>query len=153
MTGEIVRPAMEHIQRLCEIEKECFGPNAWSESSIRWSMEDPLQTWLCWQEDGVIYGYITVQIVCGLGYIGNVAVSTEKRRQGIAKALLTALREIAEEQQLEELTLEVRESNLPAIALYGGAGYTEVGRRPKYYETPREGAILMTKFFKGSDVL
>ena len=48
-------------------------------------------------------------------------------------------------QNMAFLTLEVRESNAPARALYAKHGYRDVGRRKNYYEKPREDAILMTK--------
>lgn len=44
------------------------------------------------------------------------------------------------------LTLEVRASNVPAIRLYRGYGYGEVGRRPHYYSRPQEDALLLTKY-------
>ena len=50
-----------------------------------------------------------------------------------------------EANHLAFLTLEVRASNYPAIALYGSRGFRGVGRRKNYYEHPREDAIIMTK--------
>ena len=46
------------------------------------------------------------------------------------------------------MTLEVRESNDPALRLYRKYGFQEVGRRKNYYEKPREDAILMTLFLE-----
>ena len=45
------------------------------------------------------------------------------------------------------LTLEVRESNAPAIALYSRFGFVRVGERKNYYSDPAENALLMTKYF------
>ena len=42
------------------------------------------------------------------------------------------------------LTLEVRESNAAALALYAKCGLREVGRRPRYYKEPQEDALLLT---------
>ena len=81
-------------------------------------------------------------------YISNVAVSPDHRRQGIASTLIEALLRRAEELQLSFVTLEVRESNAPAIALYGRFGFTPVGRRKGYYDAPKEDAILMTRLLK-----
>ena len=67
--------------------------------------------------------------------------------QGIARALLRAFRRFAEENRLAFLTLEVRASNAPAIALYAGEGYREAGRRKNYYRHPMEDAIIMTLEF------
>ena len=46
------------------------------------------------------------------------------------------------------VTLEVRASNAPAIALYEGAGFGRVGVRKNFYTAPIEDAVLMTLFLK-----
>ena len=43
------------------------------------------------------------------------------------------------------LTLEVRASNGPAIALYEKLGFSEIGRRKNYYRNPREDALILRK--------
>ena len=77
-----------------------------------------------------------------------MAVSPEHRRQGIADALIHALLERAALRELSFVTLEVREHNAPAIALYRKHGFSPVGLRKNYYEAPVENAILMTKYLK-----
>ena len=57
------------------------------------------------------------------------------------------------ERKLSFLTLEVRASNDPAIALYEKHGFVEVGRRRGYYEKPKEDAILMTLFFEETEAI
>ena len=81
------------------------------------------------------------------GYITNVAVRPECRRQGIAGKLLQVFLDFAQGNHLAFLTLEVRASNYDAIALYGSRGFRSVGRRKNYYEHPKEDAIIMTKEF------
>ena len=85
------------------------------------------------------------------GYITNVAVSPAHRRKGVAARLLTELRIKAEEKGLSFVTLEVRASNEPAIALYRGAEYVEVGVRRNFYTNPKEDALLMTCFLKETE--
>lgn len=67
------------------------------------------------------------------------------RRKGIAQLLMGKLWEYAEE-FAAFVTLEVRESNLPAISLYEKLGYERVGLRKNFYSSPVENAVLMTKF-------
>ena len=139
------------LDRLEELEHLCFGSGAWSRQSLVYSLEDPLQTWLgCFDEDRLA-GCAAVQCVAGVGYIASVAVDPAYRRRGAGRNLLAAFDELAEREGLEELTLEVRRSNHAAIALYRGAGYAEVGAIRGYYDAPKEDALLMTKFFAGSD--
>ena len=83
------------------------------------------------------------------GYIDNVAVRPDCRRQGIASALLGAFERFAQA-HLAFLTLEVRASNTPAIALYEAHGFVREGVRKNYYTNPREDAVIMTRRFEGN---
>ena len=88
-----------------------------------------------------------VLVVLDEGYITNVAVRPECRRNGIAQKLLQVFLDFAQAHKLAFLTLEVRAANYGAIALYGSRGFRSVGRRKNYYEHPKEDAIIMTKEF------
>ena len=96
------------------------------------------------EQDGRTAGYVGCQTVLDEGYITNVAVSPDFRRQGIARALIAELTAKAGGNKLAFVTLEVRESNAPAIALYTGAGFAPVGKRKDFYSNPTENAVLMT---------
>ena len=87
------------------------------------------------------------------GDIGNVAVAPEYRRQGVADALLDALCARAAALDLAFLTLEVRLSNAPAIALYRKHGFQTVGQRRNYYQKPDEDALLMTWFRREAETI
>jgi len=97
-------------------------------------------------DDGIVLGYVGLMFVLDEGYISNVAVAPEERRQGVADALISALVDRTRN-KLAFLTLEVRESNAAAISLYKKHGFEIVGNRKNYYERPRESALLMTLFF------
>ena len=99
------------------------------------------------EADGSVVGYAGLLVVLDEGYITNVAVRPESRRAGVASALLDVFVSFAEGNRLAFLTLEVRASNYGAIALYGSRGFRGVGRRPNYYEHPKEDAIIMTREF------
>jgi ribosomal-protein-alanine N-acetyltransferase len=87
--------------------------------------------------DGVLAGFLVWRRIAPDEIeILNLAVATSFRRQGIAKALLSAVPQAG-------IFLEVRASNLPARALYRSAGFTEIGIRKAYYQNPAEGAIVM----------
>lgn len=133
----------ENAADIEKIEKACFS-TPWSRESILESLANPASKFYIAQLDGNTAGYIGLQIFSGEGYITNVAVLPEYRRRGIAKALL----ERALENEAEFITLEVRESNSPAIELYKKLGFERVGLRPKFYRAPEENAVLMTKYFE-----
>ena len=100
------------------------------------------------ERGGQAVGYVGCQTVLDEGYITNVAVSPDCRRQGIARALIAKLTDEARAAGLAFVTLEVRASNAPAIALYEGAGFGRVGVRKNFYTAPTEDAVLMTLFLK-----
>ena len=75
----------------------------------------------------------------------NIAVDPRYRRQGIAQMLVEALVEQLKKAESRCLTLEVRISNAPAIALYEKLGFEQVGKRPNYYRNPKEDALILRK--------
>lgn len=143
---QLIRLTEEHIPQMVQLEKICFSL-PWNADMIRSELENPSCLYLAAVDGDILVGYIGVQTVLDEGYINNVAVRPEYRRRGIASALISLLIEQAREIGLAFLTLEVRESNSPAIAVYEKLGFAPVGRRKNYYEKPREDAVLMTIFF------
>ena len=141
----IVAMAERHLAALAEIEKACFHA-PWSESMLREELGKGI--FLVAERDGQVDGYVGCQTVLDEGYITNVAVSPDARRQGIARALIAKLTDEARAAGLAFVTLEVRASNAPAIALYEGAGFGRVGVRKNFYTAPTEDAVLMTLFLK-----
>lgn len=79
----------------------------------------------------------------------DICVAPNYQGQGIAKQLLNAFIEHGEQRQAENLFLEVRESNTPAIGLYENAGFSHMSVRKNYYPTAtgNEDAILMGMSF------
>ena len=136
----------EHIPQIAALERACFS-RPWSEESLRGELwNDAAVVIVAEGEDGTVIGYAGLQTVLDEGYINNVAVDERFRRQGVADELIAAFVRFGQA-RLAFLTLEVRASNGPAIALYAKHGFEEVGRRKNYYEDPREDAVLMTVYF------
>ena len=75
----------------------------------------------------------------------NIVVAPDARRMGIGRQLLEALLAAARETRSQAVTLEVRESNTPARALYDNFEFKPVGRRKSYYLNPVEDAILYSR--------
>ena len=142
--------AERHIAAIAAIEQDCFH-DPWTENGLREELELENNLFLAAVEEDAVVGYVGCQTVLDEGYITNVAVSPAHRRKGVAARLLTELRIKAEKKGLSFVTLEVRASNEPAIALYRGAGYVEVGVRRNFYTNPKEDALLMTCFLKETE--
>lgn len=132
-------------ESVAEIEKACFS-QPWSKASIEESMNGN-NTFIGVKIENRLIGYVSVYESQGEGYINNVAVLPEFRRQGIAKALLCELNHYALNAHFDFLSLEVRESNMAAISLYTAFGFKCEGRRKNYYSSPTEDAIILTRRF------
>ena len=142
----IVDTRHEHIDDILLIEQQCFSL-PWTRDQLTAQLSEHMHIFLAAEdESGRAVGYVGLMYVLDEGYISNIAVSSDRRREGIADMLLTELYARAKAKKLSFLTLEVRESNTPAQCLYKKHGYTEVGRRKDYYSRPKEDAVLMTCF-------
>ena len=108
-------------------------------------LQNKLSLWLVAEEDGSVAGYIGSQTVMGETDMMNIAVHPDFRRRGIAEMLVKALVEELKKMESHCLTLEVRASNAPAIALYEKLDFSQIGRRKNYYRNPREDALILRK--------
>lgn len=147
-TIEITEAAETDLSEIERVERECFSV-PWTAEQLRAYLPDEHHELLAAKKpDGSVTGYVGMMYVLDEGYISNVAVRPTYRRQGIGDGLIDRLLAFAALRELSFVTLEVRESNAAAIALYAKNGFRTVGIRKNYYEKPRENAILMTKFLK-----
>jgi [ribosomal protein S18]-alanine N-acetyltransferase len=73
----------------------------------------------------------------------SVAVDTAHRRTGIGRALCSAVIDWCRSHGATEIILEVRASSAAAVALYAGLGFTQTGRRRRYYRNPGDDALVM----------
>ena len=147
MAFQVQDAELKHLSQLEGLEKLCFSL-PWTREQLESQLPDEQHIFLVAVEGERVLGYVGMMFVLDEGYISNVAVSPEARRRGIGDALISELLLRAEEKALSFVTLEVRESNEAAIGLYQKHGFQKVGLRKKYYDLPKEDAILMTKFLK-----
>ena len=132
------------VSAVAALERICFS-DPWSEASVASEVTNPLSLWLVAVSDDAVVGYVGSQSVLGEADMMNLAVLPDHRGQGIGEALVRKLIARLAEREIHCLTLEVRVSNLPAIRLYEKLGFLQIGRRPRYYEKPREDALILRK--------
>ena len=143
---KLVPMAAEHLEAVAELERQCFS-HPWSVDALREELFNDAACFIAAVTgEGEVVGYAGLHCVLDEGYIDNIAVKPCFRRQGVAGELLGAFVRFGQA-HLAFLTLEVRESNKAAVALYRKYGFLEAGRRKAYYDAPREDAILMTREF------
>ncbi|CAE6730128.1 ribosomal protein S18-alanine N-acetyltransferase [Candidatus Nitrotoga fabula] len=98
-----------------------------------------------YEAGGELLGYVIFMLAVDEGQLLNISVAVEYQCLGLGRGLLEAAMEIARGRGMHRMTLEVRPSNLPALALYRGFGFHEAGRRCGYYRSANgcEDAIVM----------
>ena len=141
---EIVNLNESHVAAVAELEKQYFS-EPWSENSVREELTNELALWLVAMDGDTVVGYVGSQTVLGEADMMNIAVADTHRRQGIARLLV---QELIARLDATMLTLEVRASNAPAIALYESLGFRQVGLRKNYYRKPKEDALILRKEWK-----
>ena len=162
----IRRMTPEDLPGVLTVERACFT-EPWSEASYRAALLQPYTTY--YVAEAVVADLVPAEgtrsltaagsriiATCGLynlageGELTNVAVLPGWRGLGISRRLLERLFEESEE-EIGDYTLEVRAGNLPAIRLYESFGFTAEGRRPGFYDRPREDALIYWKRRKKED--
>ena len=130
---------------IAALETECFS-SPWSRAAILQSLNNGT-AFIVFEENGKVLGYAGLQMVLDEGYVTNIAVTKSARGTGIGKSLVGALISLAKDNGLAFISLEVRESNTPAISLYTKCGFKDFGKRKNFYQNPTEDAVIMTKEF------
>jgi ribosomal-protein-alanine acetyltransferase len=90
-----------------------------------------------------VAGFIVVSLLPFQAEVEIIAVAPQFQRRGLARRLFAVLADELRACQPTELLLELRASNLPALAFYRSLGFAETGLRPRYYHDPIEDALLM----------
>ena len=99
----------------------------------------------------IVLGYVVAWFVLDEAEIANLAVQPPKWGLRIGGALLDAALRESTIRGVRSVYLEMRDSNSRAGRLYASRGFTEFGRRRKYYRYPEEDAVLWRKVMSGSD--
>ena len=138
------RASEKDIRGIHAIETEC--------SSMPWSMgqftEELWQDYaflLAAEEDGQLIGFADLHVVSDDAHINELGVRGDRRRRGAASALMEEIIRISRERGAEQISLEVRQSNAAAIALYEKHGFCVAGIRKGLYRDPREDGYTMVK--------
>ena len=133
------------LPAVLEIERLSF-PNPWQESTFRGEIQHrPISFPLVvvHQTLGRVIGYIIFWVIGEDVQINNIAVHPDFRRMGIGEWILRQVIAEVKFRGARLITLEVRPSNTPALALYKKLGFKMMGIRKGYYSFPPEDAIVL----------
>ena len=140
----IRRMTYADLDHVAANEAICFSM-PWSRRAFEQTLQKKETVYLVAEEDERVVGHCGVTNIVGEGEITNVAVHPDYRRRGIGWKLLEALLAEGEKAGIAAFTLEVRAGNQAAVHLYEKAGFVSAGRRPGFYDRPKEDALIMWK--------
>jgi ribosomal-protein-alanine N-acetyltransferase len=122
------------------------GPTRMTEEQILAELQRPwARIWVAREERGVA-AYVVAWHVADELHVLNVATRADRRRRGIARALMDHLVDHAREKHVKHVLLEVRRSNVAAIALYRGLGFFAMGVRARYYPDDEDAIEMVLAF-------
>ncbi len=137
----------DDLDEVLAVEARTLG-RTWSRSHFLVEIESPSS--LCFvartldARGSKVVGFAIARVVSDEAELLTIAVEPSVRRRGVGAALLARARDDSRERGAASMHLEVRAGNTIAQRLYARAGFTEQGRRPRYYTAPVEDAVLMT---------
>lgn len=144
---KIRKAELSDVAEIFTIEQDVHI-SPWSEKLITGSFSDTHHNYVV-ERGSEIVGYLFTSLVAGELTLENICVAKKAQGNGIGHALMERLEQIANELVCFEIWLEVRASNLAAIALYEKTGFEQQGIRKNYYSIPnsqqKEDAILMKR--------
>jgi len=124
------------------VENQSFS-TPWTRQAFYEELENQLAYYLLAVLDDTVVGYVGMWLILDEAHITNVAVLPSCRKLGIGKSMMQKALDIAKANGAVSMTLEVRPSNAPALALYKNLGFENAGVRKNYYEDTNEDAIIM----------
>lgn len=129
------------VSSVANIEKQCFS-EPWSENAFLAATKDDNYIFMVAECNAQIVGMAGIIKSFDEGDVTNVATHPDMRGRGVARKVLSTLFEEALSQGITSLTLEVRQHNVSAIKLYESLGFICEGKRPGFYENPKEDALI-----------
>ncbi len=135
----------DDLGAIMALERASFPTDAWSETLMAAELSSPHGRYVVDVEAGRLAGYGGVRAVQGAADadIQTIAIAEHARGTGRGRALLHALLAAARERGAREVFLEVRADNPAAESLYVSEGFTEIARRPRYYQPDDVDAVVM----------
>jgi [ribosomal protein S18]-alanine N-acetyltransferase len=127
---------------LVDLDRLCFG-KLWSRDQYLREIESPNSDIVLLLKDEQLIAYGCVWAIVDEAHITILGTHPKHLRKGYAREVLKELLRLAIAREMKRATLEVKESNAAAIALYETFGFEEAGRRKKYYSDTQEDALIL----------
>lgn len=136
-----------HLNDVLAIEYAIY-PFPWTRGNFADSLESGYEAWVLRDAAGTVLGYFLMMMAIDEAHLLNITVRFDLQGRGYGRFLLDKAMMIARENEMQSLLLEVRPTNLRALAVYQKAGFNTIGTRKNYYPAAgntREDAIVMKR--------
>jgi ribosomal-protein-alanine acetyltransferase len=145
MSHQIRIASEADLENIMQIEKACFGNDAWSKSNMKSELLAPHTTYVVAEESNSLIGYAGLSKLASStsSDIQTIAVSESHRGLGVGRKLMESLLDFARKQNAKEVFLEVREDKPTPQKLYVSLGFNAIDRRENYYQPDGVAAIVM----------
>ena len=141
---KVCRLEKEDVDDVDKVAQNAYGEHHWSKDAFYSELNNNLaKYYVAKTSNGELVGFAGCWGIIDEAHITTIAVDPDFRRQHIGEALLVAMLEDCYKDMFKYLTLEVRESNSPAIKLYEKYGFKSFGVRKGYYQDNNESALMM----------
>ena len=138
----IRRAAATDVPSLLALENELFGPDAWSEASLRDELDGPGRRAVVLVSGAEVLGYAVTMRAGDVVDLQRIAVRPDRQRQGLAALLLADVLAAARSSGAERMLLEVSAANAAAVAFYDAQGFTRIDVRRRYYRDGSDALVL-----------
>jgi len=143
-TVTVKKMTPDDIDGVMQIEARAYGNHHWSRSSFLSEITNELAFYYAlYTSDNVLAGYAGCWHILEEAHITTIAVHPDYRKRKFAQILLSKVITDCYKDKIKYITLEVRESNTPAINLYSKYGFSSFGKRKGYYQDNNEDALIM----------
>jgi ribosomal-protein-alanine acetyltransferase len=151
MSHQIRIASEADLENIMQIEKACFGNDAWSKSNMKSEILAPHTTYVVAEESNSLIGYAGLSKLASSTScdIQTIAVSESHRGLGVGRKLMESLLNFARAQKAKEVFLEVREDKPTPQKLYVSLGFNAIDRRENYYQPDGVAAIVMRLDLEG----
>ena len=138
----------DDLDAVMQIEPTIYS-HPWTRGNFSDSLNSGYSAWVL-EEDSEMNGYALLMLVMDEAHLLNLSIAKAQQKRGLGRYLLEHMLKIAKTHKAANMFLEVRPSNVAAIALYENMGFCEISVRRGYYpadpktsENGREDAVLM----------
>lgn len=141
-----LRPmSVNDLEQVARLEQDAYVGgvhDTWSRAAFEEELAQPGRTWWVAHDMGAVIGFAGAVLAGDALDVLDVAVNPQKRRQGIARALLRRVAYDGHVLGAQRMMLEVAQNNEPAQALYASLGFEQVGLRKNYYGAGNHALIM-----------